>query len=126
MFVDLLIKERGDNWMRSKMILFSLLLILGLTPSVVYATTCAVVVDESGCYVSGSQAGKVDSDLMRTEPVIATATQSNSTNSWGSLLSNVGFVGVGCLRQIVVYSCSALAAIGLLALYTENEYRVRS
>lgn len=112
--------------MRRKMILFSVLLILGLTPSVAYATTCAVVVDESGCYVSGSQTGKVDSDLMRTEPVIATATQSNTTNSWGSLLSNIEFVGAGCLRRIVVYSCSALATIGLLALYTGNEYRVRS
>ena len=102
---------------------WSILFVLIMTTTQAEAVTAPVVVDESGCYVSGSQSGEVDTSLYGADPVITTTQGGGQRLNLQGVLIVVRVLNSYGVQKILITMCYALVGMGMFTLNSEvNQY----
>lgn len=83
-------------------------------------TTVAVVVDDSGCFVSGAKAGQVDPQIYCGTPGVAVQATISKSFDFASLNTVFMFILSESFKRFVITFCGILVGIGGILLSREH------
>lgn len=83
-------------------------------------TTVAVLVDESGQYITGNQAGQIDMDLYQGSPETVLQQTTSAAYDFSSLVGVLRFILSESFKHFVIMFCGVLLFVGCIALSREE------